>query len=913
MLRITKITDYAFIPSTSTIPAMKKNALQLKHYVTFIRRPASVALLACLQFLVTPVCEGTEYTWTAADNNMLWDAQSAPAGGPATYNWSPGGVPGAGDAARFHDSAIANPHFTVDLNGNRAVQGITFEGPSQAITLGTSVGGDTLTIGNGNPDEFFLAINSEEADSTINCNVAMNDTGGDNIFRVMARESQLTINGVISGGNSLNFFGNNILGTTDGVLVLDNANTYTGGTIIESGGLRVSNASGSGTGTGPVTVEATALLSGTGRVGGAVTVDAGGTIAPGTSIGTLTALSGVTLNGTYACEIGGASADRLAVTGTLNVSNGTLDLTELNVPTGTSFTIATATTVQGTFATVEGLRPGLTLVYNSTSIVIERTPILHVDAAASPGGTGVSWGSALKTLDDALAYAISGDEIWVKEGVYVPGNGSGSPSSTFAVPDGIQLLGGFDGTETAANDRDPAAHLTVLSGDLDGNDTDKVDGITTSPANIVGTNAYSVVTVSFAAPVIDGFTITGGSALVTPISNPGGESRGGGVFIDTDFTRVPRLSNCRLYGNAAVQGGAIFVHSNGGCDIVSCDFRSNLASGRGGAAYYWLSNVTTTNCNFSGNYAGDDGGAIFDDPQATGTTLFVNCTITGNTAVDAGGAINASTTGSSSAEMFNTLIWNNSAGRASTINNVIFYDFFHCLLENINSSVIGASNLDGTNAGNDPGFFLPTDPALAPTMGGDFRPAPLSAVLNAGDNSAISGISLDLSGEPRILESTVDLGAYEGALYSSYDWWINSFFPGETDPAIIGPDTDPGGNGMNNALSFVTSTSPLSTDPVQPIELQVTSTTVVFSENEVRIGDDPFGGYMEYSVDLENWTRIPLTTPNGTEIEPGVILTKVEGILPNPVNPDPDLVILALSVDWAGFPKVFARMGVTTP
>ena len=886
---------------------MRKKMNKLKY-----RRPAglpALALLAGLQMVAAPLCHAIAISWTAETNTNLWDAVEAPVGQPSYNNWSETSLPAAGDRVDFYEGNLIHPKTTIDLNGNRTVESVALRG-GLPFTLGTGVGAGTLTVGAGTLLE-NISIASYAyygpVAHVINCNIAMNDTSGDGTFTMyMDADHEILVNGVVSGTNALRKI-------QYGTLILNNANTYSGGTIVADGILRVTNATGSATGTGAVTVQTTsgAILSGTGRIGGAITVETNGTIAPGNSIGTLTALSGVTLNGTYACEMGGTSADRLTVTGTLDVRNGRLDLSETAALTGTSYTIATASQVQWPFATVTGLPSGYSIVYSDTSIVIRPTQTFHVDALASAGGDGASWLTALDTLDEALSLVGWGEEIWVKVGVYFPGEGSTDPYSTFDVPHGVQLLGGFAGTETSASERAPAAYPTVLSGDLGNDDTNKVNGITTSPANIVGTNAYSVVTVSFAAPVVDGFTITGGRAPVTPIGNPGGESRGGGVFIDTDNVRIPTLSNCRLYGNTAVQGGAVFVHSYGGANIVSCDFRSNSSSDRGGAAYYWWSNVTTKNCNFSGNYAGNDGGAIYDDPQDKGTSLLVNCTITGNHAFDSGGAVQANTTGSSSAQMINTLIWNNSAGRAPTINNLIFYTFSHCLLQNNDLTGLGTGNLDGTDAANNPGFFLPLDPALAPSMDGDFRPSPDAAVLDAGDNSAISGIPLDLSGEPRILEGDgnsfirVDLGAYEGPLYSAYSWWIIGYFPGETDPAIIGPAADPGGNGLNNALSFVTNTSPLSTQPVQPFAGWTNGDDQWFGIMEGNFGWEEFETYLEYSFDLENFQRV-LLDPAGTimanvAIEPGIKFS--QGMF----------FIGALGADRTIHPKFFVRLGVDIP
>ncbi len=70
-------------------------------------------------------------------------------------------------------------------------------------------------------------------------------------------------------------------------LELGGASTYTGGTIVDAGTLLVSNAVGSATGSGSVTVHQYATLGGTGRIGGAVTVDHDGILSPGNSIGTL--------------------------------------------------------------------------------------------------------------------------------------------------------------------------------------------------------------------------------------------------------------------------------------------------------------------------------------------------------------------------------------------------------------------------------------------------------------------------------------------------------------------------------------------------------------------------------------------------------------------------------------------------
>src|SRR5205823_5449295 len=77
-----------------------------------------------------------------------------------------------------------------------------------------------------------------------------------------------------------------------GTLTLTAPNTYSGGTTVSSGVLLVNNTSGSGTGTGNVIVSG-GTLGGTGSIAGAINVTSG-TVAPGTSPGTLTAGNGLT-------------------------------------------------------------------------------------------------------------------------------------------------------------------------------------------------------------------------------------------------------------------------------------------------------------------------------------------------------------------------------------------------------------------------------------------------------------------------------------------------------------------------------------------------------------------------------------------------------------------------------------------
>jgi autotransporter-associated beta strand protein len=111
-------------------------------------------------------------------------------------------------------------------------------------------------------------------------------------------------------------FGNNASGTAVNSLFKDNGgtwtlsgdNTYNGGTTVAAGRLLVNGSIQNSTG---VSVSG-GTLGGTGVIKSPVTIEGGGTLAPGTSIGTLTINNALTLNGTTEMEVSRSSADKVA-------------------------------------------------------------------------------------------------------------------------------------------------------------------------------------------------------------------------------------------------------------------------------------------------------------------------------------------------------------------------------------------------------------------------------------------------------------------------------------------------------------------------------------------------------------------------------------------------------------------------
>ena len=109
---------------------------------------------------------------------------------------------------------------------------------------------------------------------------------------------------------------------------------------------------------------------------------------------------------------------------------------------------------------------GLAVLALATFGTAARAKVIHV--VPGGGGDGTTWTMALD-LSAALLAAQTGDEIWVKSGVYRPSS-SGNRAASYTLKSGVALYGGFVGNETARTQRNsnPATNGTVLSGDLAG-------------------------------------------------------------------------------------------------------------------------------------------------------------------------------------------------------------------------------------------------------------------------------------------------------------------------------------------------------------------------------------------------------------------------------------------------------------
>lgn len=759
----------------------------------------SAALLSCQIVTAGQTCE------TATDG--LWSETS-------TWTFCNGLIPQVTDSVIVHHA-------------------VTFDVTTQIKSLLISVSGD-----------FDVATGSHEL-AVLNGNVDFNlievELLGD--LTINAQSNNIKF-GVVSGTGEL-------IKTGAGDIEFTSVNTMTGDFILTEGTLSNSNNSenifssvtnitinaGTVANLGSSTTDVFKVannqdINGSGEITSLVILSSGASVSPGLNLGTLTMDSfemeaSSTLNIELNGNTVGTEYDQIVVNA-LDLNNvGNLNVTVGFTPQiGDTFTIIDYVPAIPIFATFNGLGQGaeffvdgikFSISYsggngNDIELTVIRDPIFYVNINAANGGNGVTWDTAFNSLQDGLSAALDDDQIWVAQGIYFADEGVGinlgDHLATFNLSNGKQLYGGFNGTETALDQRDVETNLTIISGDLDNDDSNKVNGVTTTYDDLVGTNTYHLITSTGAdaSTVIDGFTLTGGWAAS---STTGDDQRGSVVFCNNSTPTMKNLTvqgnrvsyRANLWGCVSEISGSLFINNRsdslGAISVdhgtyIDTDFIGNKAQGQGSAFYmqngilnltrvrfvnngYGVNNATVrvrnTELNFndvlfSGNHANSSSGAL--DILGSAFGVLNNLTITGNLVGGSPAGIRSSTTGD--IEINNSILWNNqdSTGTGTTAN--ITHTGSGTIT--ITSSILQASGGSGVSwlpttlsdgGGNidaNPMFITDVDPNTAPTILGNTHLNTGSPAINAGDNSLVTS-STDLDGSTRIQDTTVDMGAYE--------------------------------------------------------------------------------------------------------------------------------------------------------
>lgn len=488
-------------------------------------------------------------------------------------------------------------------------------------------------------------------------------------------------------------------------------------------------------------------------------------------ISNLKATSNVTFSSedTFNVDILATGNDQLLLQGTapvLSLGNSVLDInleTGFTPTLGDTFTIVDIAGTETVLGTFNSLAEGGFLLVDDNTFMISYTAgdgndivltkidpcasfstIIYVDAGVSGGkGNGTSWANALTELQPAIDLATSCtniSEIRVATGTYLPTEHPDGSITTetdrnnaFHLNADISIKGSYNSTTDTQNYNNPS----ILNGDFNGDDVIIGAGASLSITNNTE-NAYHVfITTGLSnAALIDGFTIQGGFA------------NGGSI----------NYSGQSFSGNS---GGAMnnVVSS---VTITNTTFVGNTASFRGGGMYNENASPKLINAVFTFNLC-QNGGALYN---GGGSPSIINNTFYGNRATSAGGgirnALNVSVTINNSVLYTNSTDIENVSGGSITGANNFSENFVQTGFTPLTSDPF-ANSTDPDGADN---IFATTDDGLLPAIG--------SVLINVGNNTANSLLT-DITGEGRIKNSIIDVGAYEfDSTFSNWTGTISS-------------------------------------------------------------------------------------------------------------------------------------------
>lgn len=280
----------------------------------------------------------------------------------------------------------------------------------------------------------------------------------------------------------------------------------------------------------------------------------------------------------------------------------------------------------------------------------------------SPGGNGtngLSWATAFPSLEVAQNSVSSPAEIWVQQGTY-------NVTDSLIFISGVNVYGGFTGTETSLNARNTDPSLTVLNGN--------------KKRGVIYTSAMAVET------IWDGFTIQngkngngGGIAMYNNTTlkncivqnNSNVTNSGGGIYMQTNATDSVKLIDCTVRNNVVyyngvstspIGGGGVYIYAGSLAAVIrGCTIEGNMVNGEsfssakmyGGGVF--MNDGTIENTVINSNRATSldpetselkvtgtlSGGGLFIMPGANNSTITVKgCTVSGNSAeVSQGGGM----------------------------------------------------------------------------------------------------------------------------------------------------------------------------------------------------------------------------------------------------------------------------------
>lgn len=392
--------------------------------------------------------------------------------------------------------------------------------------------------------------------------------------------------------------------------------------------------------------------------------------------------------------------------------------------------------------------------------------VYYVDANATGANDGSSWADAFTNVTDALALTNLNDAVWVAKGTYTLAD----KNTPIAVSTNeVDIIGGFAGTEVILEDRDLTAihstNATIFTGDINGDD---IAGDFTSNKT---DNAERLFELRTSNVTFDGIIFEN----IYDTSQSGGVEENGVIFIPNNLNANNLKIKNSVFRSNYSNGYLLKIRKfNQGLLIENTKFINNTIVNMGlvyvqsdstnGYIFTRWANVLVADNDI--NLTALD---IYREDWNNGSTLDVvinNSTFVNNDYNGTyGNSITASGNGSVNLNIHNSIFWQNTVNGTAATRDISdglssTYDVF------IRNSIANVSSNAGTY-----GTFNITNVTTLDTaiynlhLDSDYKPTSASNyIIDQGDNAyydvALFG-DLDLSGNDRIFNTTIDLGAYE--------------------------------------------------------------------------------------------------------------------------------------------------------
>jgi hypothetical protein len=449
-----------------------------------------------------------------------------------------------------------------------------------------------------------------------------------------------------------------------------------------------------------------------------------------------------------------------------------------------------------------------TFTMPATNVILTasyRTLVFYVDASQpDDSGAATNWATAKKTIQAAVNLTVNGDTIWVTNGVY---NTGGKVTPGYSLTNRVCITNAI--IVRSVN----GPEVTIIKGEagLNGsNDVNSIRGVfMTNSSTLIGFAINDSYAMNKGNGVFDrsggGLWLAANCVVSNCVVSGSSSDFGGGVYLCGGGI----LDNCVLSGNKSIGSGGGVYSSSGGV-LSNCILSNNWAGDRGGGAH--LSAGVLNHCIFVENRAENMGGGLHSD----GGETLDNCTLIRNSAKNFGGVYihQGVLNNCVLVENFATDLVNGEGGGAacslSTLNN--------CTLIG-NSSKFGGgvflydSQMNNCIAWSNRGFYgkdifcsgnctirytcasgltqgsagcITNNPLFVDEINSNFQLQASSPCINAGSNvyAPTNVVPDDLAGNPRIINGTVDMGAYE--FYGAQDDYDGDGLPNEWEVLHFG-------------------------------------------------------------------------------------------------------------------------------